>query len=295
MSVSGVKSKSFTFTLNNYTDNDLKFFDNIECSYIIYGKEIGESGTPHLQGFVTFRRDYRYAALKKLHGQCHWEKAIASDAMNYCMKEGDFTIRDNRKIGHRTDIDKTYEAVENGLSMKQFLETKPNFQAIKVFEIAKANMQKKRDFKPVVTWIYGPTGTEKTRRVVDNENDLWISGKNLKWWQGYENQEATLFDDFRGDFCTYHELLRILDRYPYTVEVKGGSRELNSKRMYITSPYHPSEVYKTHEEIGQLIRRIDTIIFTGEPNVSGSVSEVGKGNTSFPNECLLDDEGNDYS
>jgi len=89
--------------------------------------------------------------------------------------------------------------------------------------------------------------------------DVW---KNLQWWDGYDNQDAVLFDDFRGDFCTFHYLLRVLDRYPMRVEVKGSSREFNSKRIYITSCYPPTEIYnKSDEDVKQLIRRIDEIIF----------------------------------
>jgi len=76
-----------------------------------------------------------------------------------------------------------------------------------------------------------------------------------------------LFDDFRGDFCTFHYLLRVLDRYPMRVEVKGSSREFNSKRIYITSCYPPTEIYnKSDEDVKQLIRRIDEIIFLSPRN-----------------------------
>lgn len=173
---------------------------------------------------------------------------------------------------------------KNGTTLTKFLDTEPNFQQIRIFELARVAYTPKRYFKPEVIWVWGPTGSGKTRQVVENETDLWISGKNLKWWQGYENQEATLFDDFRADFCTFHELLRILDRYPYTVEVKGGHRELNSKRMYITSCYPPGEVYRTREDIEQLMRRCTEVRHVS--NVCGS--EVG-GNTSpdLVPKCLI--------
>jgi len=88
----------------------------------------------------------------------------------------------------------------------------------------------------------------------------WISGKNLKWWEGYDKHEDVIFDDFRNDFCTFHELLRILDRYPYKIECKGGSRELLAKRIFITCPFSPHDAYPSScEDIQQLIRRITKI------------------------------------
>lgn len=116
-------SKSWTFTLNNYTDDDVKFFNDIEVSYIVYGKEgKGEGETPHLQGFVTFTRAYRFTALKKLHKKCHWQKAVTKDAANYCMKDGDYTVRDNRKKkGARDDLKLAAEIIQQHSNKRQML------------------------------------------------------------------------------------------------------------------------------------------------------------------------------
>ena len=68
----------------------------------------------------------------------------------------------------------------------------------------------------------------------------------------------------RRDFCKYHQLLKILDRYEYRVETKGGSRQLRARKIAITAPYPPEEMYETREDINQLLRRIDRIILVGE-------------------------------
>lgn len=82
----------------------------------------------------------------------------------------------------------------------------------------------------------------------------------MKWFDGFDGQEAAVIDDFRGDFCTFHFLLRLLDRYPLKVAIKGGFMEWTPSRIFITSPHHPRDVYnKTDEEIKQLTRRITQI------------------------------------
>lgn len=55
------KSKNFVFTWNNYTEEDVKsissWLDHAEG--IAYSHEVGESGTPHLQGFIHFKNQVR--------------------------------------------------------------------------------------------------------------------------------------------------------------------------------------------------------------------------------------------
>lgn len=270
--------RNFCFTLNNWSDAEIETIKTIKHKYLIYGREMGESGTPHLQGYMELQGQREFASLKKIIPRMHIEsrKGTAKEASDYCKKEGNFEeIGIISKQGDRKDIIATYDAAKSGQKMDEFMDSCPSFQNIRIFEMARSIYQKKRDFKPEVVWLYGPTGSGKTRYVVEKERDLWISGKSLRWWDGYENQEATLFDDFRKDFCTYHELLRILDRYDYRVEVKGGHKTLNSKRMYITSCFHPKEVYHTREDLGQLLRRITEIRHVTNVNVT----EVG-GNTS---------------
>lgn len=260
-------SRSWCFTLNNYTEADVQRCRDWESKYIVFGKEIGASGTPHLQGFITWKKPMRLSAVRKLCGRAHWEIARSEDAAaNYCMKEN-YEIIDKRTQGSRTDLENAIDLIkQKGLKKMKEDFPKEYIRYHNGMEKFALSLQKPRDFKPVVKWIHGPTGTGKTRSVVDIENDLWISSSDLRWWDGYENQEAVLFDDFRADMCRFRWLLRLLDRYPCKVEVKGGFREFNSKRIYITSCKHPNDVYDNtkfdhDEKVDQLLRRLDDIIY----------------------------------
>ena len=74
--MSNKRYRNFTFTHNNYTDTSLE--DEISCKYIVYGREVGESGTPHLQGFLSFSCGRTLsAAIKSLPG-CHVEGPVMS-------------------------------------------------------------------------------------------------------------------------------------------------------------------------------------------------------------------------
>lgn len=62
-------AKNWCFTINNYTQSDYEklevMFNHEHFSYIVYGKEVGDQGTPHLQGYVQFKKKMRLNQAKK--------------------------------------------------------------------------------------------------------------------------------------------------------------------------------------------------------------------------------------
>lgn len=89
-----LQSRKWCFTLNNYTDDEYRILLEwcaTKIHYII-GKEIGENGTPHLQGFVESKGGIRFDTLKNLNDRVHWEKAKGNKKQNfiYCSKENNF-------------------------------------------------------------------------------------------------------------------------------------------------------------------------------------------------------------
>lgn len=98
-------AKRYVFTLNNPTEDE-KFWvatlgesissdgDESICSYLIFGQEVGDSGTPHLQGYLCLREKKRIPYLKEVPGlsRAHFELARGTHAQasTYCKKEGDY-------------------------------------------------------------------------------------------------------------------------------------------------------------------------------------------------------------
>lgn len=261
--------RTWCFTLNNYTDDDERLLGSLyeqgTCRWVLFGRECGESGTPHLQGVLTLAKPSRRAALSRLIPRAHLEPCRSRESSaDYCKKEGNFVefgTTERSSQGKRSDLEDAIETFrESGIDAVRTLHPAVYVKYPSGFNHLRVDEPRDPGTPPEVSWIYGPTGVGKTRHVVSNEPSLWISGENLRWFNGYDNQEAVLFDDFRGDFCTFHWLLRLLDRYPVRVEVKGGTREFRPKRIYVTCPYHPRDIYPTVEDKEQLLRRITHII-----------------------------------
>lgn len=256
-------SKTWVATINNYTDAEIKVLDTMEANYVIYGKEVGEqNGTPHLQCYFIMKRAYRLSQLKKIFPRARFAIAKAKDAMNYCMKEGDFTVRDNRTQGRRNDIADFIKDMEDsgGITRNVVASHKEAFvkyyRGFRELETELFLTAPERT-PPRVYWLYGETGTGKTRYVYDQDPGLWCSTGDLKWFNGYKGQYTVLIDDFRPDFCPFPYLLRLLDRYPIQVQTKGGFTWWKPVEIYITAPYSPQQMYVSHpEDLEQLTRRI---------------------------------------
>lgn len=84
-------SVRWCFTLNNYTEDEKLQISSIVpnfCKYYIVGEEVGENGTPHLQGYIEFKTKKRPKSIFD-NVRIHWEKSKGTreDNTTYCSKE----------------------------------------------------------------------------------------------------------------------------------------------------------------------------------------------------------------
>lgn len=266
------RARGWCMTLNNYVENEYEMlcdWMSKNCEYGCIGREVGTNGTPHLQMCCEFKNMKSFKQMTDVCKRWHVEKrkGTKSEAAEYCKKDGKYTEFGTlgNEQGKRSDINEVRNMVKEGKTMRDIVEVTSSYQAIKYAETLRKYMMKPRCWKPEVFWYWGPTGTGKSRLAFDQSNpdDRWVSMNGLKWWDGYDGQSDVIIEDFRGCDCTLKTLLRILDRYEYRIENKGGSTQLLAKRIWITCPYSPDTVYnKTleDEDMKQLIRRIDKII-----------------------------------
>lgn len=265
--------RRFCFTLNNYTESDydiIKLFLITNCKYGIVGKELApNTGTPHLQGFCNLQKPMRFSTIKKcLSDRVHLEKANGSDEQNqtYCSKAGEsFETGTPSKGGQRTDLQSLLVDIQNGDTDKRLLAEKHPSVYIRYFRGIDNYLKlmypiAPRDFKTEVRYYYGEPGTGKSRLALQEAREIAADSIYYKprglWWDGYTQQKCVIIDDFYG-WIKYDELLKICDRYPYKVQIKGGMEEFKATHIWITSNVDIDKLYKFEGyDVTALKRRI---------------------------------------
>lgn len=254
------------FTLNNYTSLEHTAIRELECRYLVVGEEVGESGTPHLQGYIYFDNPRSFSSIKKKIPRAHIEVSVGTpqQASQYCKKDGKFSEKGNLpEQGQRNDISQIREQVNAGHGMRQIIETATSYQGIRTAELLLKYKEKKRDWQPEVVYIWGRSGTGKTRWAYDNfpfEDIHKQQAHQPKWWGGYDAHPVVILDEVDSQ-TSYAWLKELTDRYPHSVETKGGMRSFLAKNVIITSLTEPHRLFEDYPENGyEMLRRINKII-----------------------------------
>lgn len=179
--------------------------------------------------------------------------------------------------GKRCDLDEVKRTIRGGATEKEVFETYPT-EYIKYSSGIKRAIflcQSTRSWKTEVFWWHGSTGSGKSRQAFEEYPDAYWKAPTTKWWDGYTGQDTVIVDDYRRDFCTFAELLRLFDRYPHSVESKGGSVQFTSRRIVITTPRDPRGTWagRADEDLQQLERRIEEVKLFGDRVVDLPVVE----------------------
>jgi len=252
----------------------------VKAQYACVGKEIGKKkGVPHLQGFVYFVNAVRKTTVTSLLERAHWERmwGTAEEASDYCKKDRDFWEKGvlPLKQGKRTDLDEVAGQVRNGASLAEIAEEAPGMfvRYSKGLTALKMTLMKDRTEMPDVSWLWGPSGAGKTRYAVEAHDSFYMKD-GTHWWDNYDGQKCIIIDDFDGKW-PLRDLLRLLDRYPYQGQFKGGYVKINSPHIYITCEFPPDHFW-SGTELKQVLRRIREVRQVSDTNVPDT--KVG-GNT----------------
>lgn len=270
------KSRGWTWTAFNYTEDDIERLkaqaESKDVTYVCFGREIAPTTkNMHLQGYTRFSspRTGKYAIKWIGTGQPHVEPTKGSPKQNksYCSKEGDFWEHGELPAqGKRTDLDAIKAAVKEGKNMREIADMCESYQAVRMAEIWQKYMKPPPVRDVTLHWYWGNTGTGKSfsafkEAYEKSDGDYWTAGiGNREFWEGYCGQKKIVLDELRKNTYKWADLLKITDKYPLRVMVKGSSQWLMADEIWITSCKHPADLFaQTHasgDSVAQMLRRI---------------------------------------
>lgn len=269
--------------------------------HIAFQREIGAlRGRVHWQGIVTFGPKERLSA-DQVRERLGWNivdpadpftvfmqprRADFASALKYCLKEdtrdpvpgGEFReygVRPQEPIGDRWS--KLNQLVEAGATMDELRMADPELVMRNWGSIQKAReaAMKKLAFEyrkiEVIALIGSPrTGKSTAPFIIEGQGKLYkkFNGPTYNQFDGYEGEEAILFDEFHPDDAPPLKWMNeVLDGHVFQMNVKGTSTWAHFKRVYITSNF-PLSMWYPHvpkQARDAFLARINHVVYMYAP------------------------------
>lgn len=283
--MSGNQARNWCFTINNYTDEDVDNLITLDVDFLIFAFEEGKNGVPHIQGYLQINRIRRTALSKLIPRACliiangsaeeniryisgpykkgRKVKPVNPDCYIFPDEDSTYTSKGGNNIskGSQNDFSALRDSIKNGASYEDVIDNFPSLafryeRAIKEY-ITSNNAKNMNDRKLEVTVLVGKPGVGKTSYVMNkyDRHDIFIlQPRDPLWWDGYNGQDVLLIDDFYGTI-DHDMMLKILDIYPLSLNIKGGTTYARWTKVFITSNDSPTEWWPGGLELN-LHRRI---------------------------------------
>lgn len=282
--VRNILFRNFVFTLNNPTDEERTLFrslistrDNDRASrsirYIVFQEEQGTEGTVHLQGYCELSTRRRFLWIRRnINCRMHIERrrGSQSQAIAYSQKEesrvegglaGEGGLRANSSREDR--LQPLVELLQAGEELNDVEDEFPVQMTLHKDKIQDFAIRCKgtRNWPMQIEIFVGKTGTGKSYTAKqENPNAYyvpWPTGGRW-WWPDYTGQHTVIMDEFRHQI-KYDVMLKMMDRYSWSLESKGRSFQFVSHKIVITTNIHPKNWYPnlTRETKAPLARRIN--------------------------------------
>lgn len=186
--------------------------------------------------------------------------------------------------GKRSDLVELADAIVGGATMDDIVDRFPhkiltNDRGIKALFDAKRK-HRSRHVPPQVVCYFGPPGIGKTTQVYEWANEKGFTDEQVfshdggKWFDGYIGQPICFIDEV--DKCIsdmgFQRFLKITDKFPASVEYKGGTCKFNSPIIFLCASSAPEDwlwqvntVGNTKHQIERRINECYTRNAYGEP------------------------------
>jgi len=258
------RSRGWCFTINNPSAWDTSDIETIigQAQYLVKGNEVGETGTPHWQGFVYFKERKSFSQIRQWLPRAHIEKqrGTLQQAIQYCKKDGDFTEWGTMPVGPQGQTNKWKQILILARSGKM-QEIEDNYPSEFIRYHSKL-LGLHRPERPLILesleneWWHGETGTGKSRTLWSLYPVHFQKSLN-KWWDGYQGQEVVAIEEWSPkNECTSSQLKIWADRYPFSAEIKGGTLQaIRPSKIIVLSNYSIDECFVNSQDLEPIKRR----------------------------------------
>ena len=231
-------AKKWCFTFNNYTKDELSSIVPVfqsECKFGIVAHEVGEEGTPHLQGYLEFIKKCRAfgnGGVFHKYPKMHFEKARESrqENVDYCSKDN------------------------NILWIKGFPRPIKVIEPTYEWEIKILNILKNEPDDRTIYWIVGGVNSGKSsfvKYLCVKNNALLLSGKAndmkhgiVTWFDKHNDTPELIVMNIPKSFCSeyvsYEGIENIKDMLFYSGKYEGGTIVGNPPHLFIFSNELPN-------------------------------------------------------
>ena len=296
--VTDTQSRRFQLTLNNPTDfphDKIKEILATKFKSFSYAAMVDEVGikeqTPHTHVYVCFTNGVRFSTIKKHFPTAHIETARGTVKQNleYLQKTGKWleteksetTIegtfeelgeRPRENKGKRGDLEELYKMiVEEGLSNAEIIRSNNDLimQIDKLDKIRTMHLQEKfkgtRRLDLEVVYVYGLTGTGKTRDILNEYSDenVYRVTDYKHPFDGYTTESVLVFEEFRNS-VPLKDMLNYLDIYPISLSARYANKFACYTKVYICTNWKLEKQYEyeQHNDIESweaFLRRIHKV------------------------------------
>ncbi len=247
-----LKSRHWCFTINNPTDKDMP--DLAKVTYMVIGREVGDTGVNHLQGYVVFNNRLRLTQAKKVLPRAHLEmkRGTVAQAADYCKKDGDFAeygkLPENGLITKEINLSKWSDAIALARS-GNLNDITPDY--LTRYYHAFKRMEQDNPIKPPPLkekcneWIIAPSGFGKST-YARGKYPIYFDKAPNKWYIGFKDEVALLLDDYGPNefqYLTWY-IKRWADNFAYPMETKGGGKNIRPMNVVVTSQYTIEECFE---------------------------------------------------
>jgi hypothetical protein len=306
------QSRKWILTINNPVKHGFdhekikeEFANFKSLNYWCMCDEKGDTYHTHI--FMSFGSGVRFSKVKKHFppADIRMCKGTSQQNRDYITKEGKWE-KDKKKEtniaetfeewgempqerqGNRSDIDDLYDMIKNGMSNYEIMEDTPTY-LMHIDKIERARQivreeQYKNTWRDLhVTYVYGATGTGKTRDIMEKygySNVFRVTDYDHPF-DAYKGQDVIIFEEFRSSL-KIQDMLNYLDGYPLELPCRYANKIACYTKVYIVTNIGLEEQYSSvqmnHNETWKAFnRRINEVIYyhgDNSPFDDGNVQKI---------------------